>query len=123
MARSDFEKTYIWYKAVEDSYLRLFHKPSSEHLLKSSVGAARIVSPNSSQHLILPTVVVWGKGDAVLLNPDKTKVCVSDMFKGLDLRVEHFHCFSDHGEGGHYHYDVTPDEVQYSGFCNLAEKI
>ena len=58
-----------------------FHKLSSEHLLKSSVGAARIVSPNSSQHLILPTVVVWGKGDAVLLNPDKTKVCVSDNFK------------------------------------------
>ena len=24
MARSDFEKTYIWYKAVEDSYLRLY---------------------------------------------------------------------------------------------------
>ncbi|KAM7443036.1 hypothetical protein ABFA07_008127 [Porites harrisoni] len=42
---------------------------------------------------------------------------------GLDLRVEHFHCFSDHGEGGHYHYDVTPDEVQYRGFFNLAEKI
>ena len=45
------------------------------------------------------------------------------LFQGLDLRVEHFHCFSDHGEGGHYHYDVTPDEVQYSGFFNLAEKI
>ena len=24
MARSDFEKKYIWYKAVEDSYLRLY---------------------------------------------------------------------------------------------------
>lgn len=42
---------------------------------------------------------------------------------GLDLRIEHFHCFSDHGEGGHYHYDVTPDDVQYTGFFNVAEKI
>jgi hypothetical protein len=31
---------------------------------------------------------------------------------GLDLRMEHTHCFSDHGEGGHYHYDTTPDEVE-----------
>ncbi|KAK2574514.1 Ester hydrolase C11orf54-like protein [Acropora cervicornis] len=42
---------------------------------------------------------------------------------GLDLRIEHFHCFSDHGEGGHYHYDVTPDEVHYTGFFAVAEKI
>lgn len=43
--------------------------------------------------------------------------------QGLDLRIEHFHCFSDHGEGGHYHYDVTPDDVQYTGFFSLAEKL
>lgn len=43
--------------------------------------------------------------------------------EGLDLRIEHFHCFSDHGEGGHYHYDVTPDDVQYTGFFSLAEKV
>ncbi|XP_020628436.1 ester hydrolase C11orf54 homolog [Orbicella faveolata] len=42
---------------------------------------------------------------------------------GLDLRIEHFHCFSDHGEGGHYHYDVTPVDVQYTGFFSLAEKV
>ncbi|CAH3199415.1 unnamed protein product [Porites evermanni] len=95
-------------------------------LLKSSVGAVRKVSPNWSQDTMTchsSNCFVWGKGNVPLLNPDKTKVSVSDMFKGLDLRVEHFHCFSDHGEGGHYHYDVTPDEVQYSGFFNLAEKI
>lgn len=31
---------------------------------------------------------------------------------GLDLRVEHTHCFSEHGQGGHYHYDTTPDDVR-----------
>eukprot|EP00731_Ephydatia_muelleri_P036693 Em0306g1a len=42
---------------------------------------------------------------------------------GLDLRVEHTHCFSDHGCGGHYHYDVTPQEVEYLAYYTLAEKL
>ena len=39
----------------------------------------------------------------------------------LDLRMEHFHGFSDHGDGGHYHYDTTPDDVQYVGYFNVGE--
>lgn len=31
---------------------------------------------------------------------------------GLDLRLEHTHCFSEHNQGGHYHYDQTPDTVE-----------
>lgn len=40
---------------------------------------------------------------------------------GLDLRMEHTHCFSDHNEGGHYHADTTPDEVSYEAYFNIAE--
>uniref|UniRef100_A0A8C3S539 DUF1907 domain-containing protein n=1 Tax=Chelydra serpentina TaxID=8475 RepID=A0A8C3S539_CHESE len=40
---------------------------------------------------------------------------------GFDLRVEHTHCFSHHGEGGHYHNDTTPDSVQYLGYFLPAE--
>lgn len=43
--------------------------------------------------------------------------------QGYDLRVEHTHCFSNHGEGGHYHYDTTPDEVEYHGYYTLLEKL
>ena len=43
--------------------------------------------------------------------------------QGLDLRVEHAHCFSSHGEGGHYHYDVTPEEVEYHGYYVIAEEL
>jgi len=43
--------------------------------------------------------------------------------QGLDLRVEHTHCFSAHGEGGHYHYDVTPKDVRYVGYFSIAERI
>ncbi|KAG7223211.1 hypothetical protein INR49_015744 [Caranx melampygus] len=40
---------------------------------------------------------------------------------GLDLRVEHTHCFSHHGEGGHYYIDTTPDSVEYVGYFMPAE--
>jgi hypothetical protein len=42
---------------------------------------------------------------------------------GHNLRVEHTHCFSEHGEGGHYHYDVTPETVEYEGYFTLAEEV
>ncbi len=43
--------------------------------------------------------------------------------QGLDLRVEHTHCFSDHGEGGHYHMDTSPETVEYHGYYTLAESV
>jgi hypothetical protein len=52
--------------------------------------------------------------------------CLSEFIShdpGLDLRVEHTHCYSDHGEGGHYHCDVTPDHVEYHGYYTVAEKL
>ncbi|XP_074030692.1 ester hydrolase C11orf54 homolog isoform X3 [Leptinotarsa decemlineata] len=42
---------------------------------------------------------------------------------GLDLRVQHFHSFSHHGEAGHYHYDTTPESAEYLGYFTLGEKI
>lgn len=41
----------------------------------------------------------------------------------LDLRLQHFHSFSTHGEGGHYHYDTTPDTVEYEGYFSIGEKV
>lgn len=43
--------------------------------------------------------------------------------KGQDLRIEHTHCFSEHGDGGHYHYDTTPDEVEYEAFLTIAQSL
>ncbi|TVY30246.1 Ester hydrolase-like protein [Lachnellula hyalina] len=40
---------------------------------------------------------------------------------GLDLRMEHTHCFSDHNEGGHYHDDITPADVEYEAYFNVAD--
>ncbi|KAL3857668.1 hypothetical protein ACJMK2_012310 [Sinanodonta woodiana] len=57
---------------------------------------------------------------------DSTLICLGELVShdpGLDLRVEHFHCFSRHGQGGHYHYDTTPDDAQYRGYFVLPEYI
>ena len=53
-------------------------------------------------------------------------ICLSVLVSsdpGLDLRIEHTHCFSYHGEGGHYHYDTTPNDVEYEAFYAVAEEI
>ena len=40
---------------------------------------------------------------------------------GLDLRVEHSHGWGENGQGGHYHYDTSPDTVEYIGYYNIAD--
>ena len=48
---------------------------------------------------------------------------ISEDIPDLNLRIEHSHGWSDHGQGGHYHYDVTPQEIAYRGYFNVAEKL
>jgi len=46
--------------------------------------------------------------------------------KNLHLRLEHTHFYTlnKHGhEGGHYHYDTTPDIIEYEGYFSLAQYI
>ncbi|XP_050428748.1 ester hydrolase C11orf54 homolog [Adelges cooleyi] len=42
---------------------------------------------------------------------------------GLDLRPQHFHSFSEHGAGGHYHYDTDPTTIKYTAYLNVARHI
>lgn len=39
------------------------------------------------------------------------------------LRLQHFHCYSNHNHGGHYHYDTTRDIVEYEGYFNVVNRI
>ena len=39
------------------------------------------------------------------------------------FRLEHTHFSSEHGQAGHYHFDITPKDVRYRGYfllCNEA---
>lgn len=55
-------------------------------------------------------------------------VCLSvlhsaDPKNEMGLRMEHTHCFSADGRGGHYHYDLDDEEIEYEGYFNIAEVI
>lgn len=44
---------------------------------------------------------------------------------GYNLRMEHTHCYNldTEDEAGHYHYDITPETVEYEGYFNVAERV
>ena len=44
---------------------------------------------------------------------------------GYNLRMEHTHCYNlNHkGDAGHYHFDTTPDTIEYEGYFNVAERV
>ncbi|KAH0625202.1 hypothetical protein JD844_033428 [Phrynosoma platyrhinos] len=58
-----------------------------------------------------------GMGGTFVIQKGKAKVHIM----GFDLRLEHTHGFSHHGEGGHYHEDTTPETVEYLGYFMPAE--
>lgn len=41
----------------------------------------------------------------------------------FNVRDEHTHFFNKNNEteGGHFHYAVTPDSIQYTAYLNVAE--
>ena len=45
----------------------------------------------------------------------------------LDLRESgehtHFHSYKGIQDAGHYHFDVTPDEIEYECYFNIAEEV
>ncbi|KAL3473234.1 hypothetical protein BJX99DRAFT_234109 [Aspergillus californicus] len=45
--------------------------------------------------------------------------------EGLGLRMEHTHCFDPDGnkKGGHYHYDMDSEDVEYEAYLNVAETV
>ena len=35
----------------------------------------------------------------------------------------HFHSDEHKNDAGHYHFDVTPDEIEYEGYFNTAQEV
>ena len=35
----------------------------------------------------------------------------------------HFHSYTKQNIAGHYHFDVTPEEIKYEGYFNTAEEV
>ena len=63
-------------------------------------------------------------------SPESPIVCLTvfhsaDPEKRMGLRMEHTHCFTSDGSnrGGHYHYDLDGDDVEYEAYFNTAKVI
>ncbi|MDC1236311.1 DUF1907 domain-containing protein [Pelagibacteraceae bacterium] len=45
----------------------------------------------------------------------------------LDLRESgehtHFHSYTEKNVAGHYHFDVTPNDIEYEGYFNIAKEV
>ena len=35
----------------------------------------------------------------------------------------HFHSYEHKNDAGHYHFDVSPDEIEYEGYFNIAQEV
>ena len=35
----------------------------------------------------------------------------------------HFHSYKHKKDAGHYHFDVTPDEIEYEGYFNISQEV
>ena len=35
----------------------------------------------------------------------------------------HFHSYNNKNDAGHYHFDVTPEEIQYEGYFNISREV
>lgn len=62
--------------------------------------------------------------------PESPIVCLTvfhtaDPDKCMGLRMEHTHCFTNDGSnrGGHYHYDLDGEDVEYEAYFNTAKAI
>lgn len=41
---------------------------------------------------------------------------------GIGMNVSHVHMFNREGHGGHYHEDVTPEQVEYEAYFSFANR-
>jgi len=91
-------------------------------LIKKGKAVLHVMPDFSTEPLETAKMVEWLK----FYECKAPLVCLSTFHSvdpGLGLRMEHTHCFSAHGEGGHYHFDCTPDEVEYEAYFNTAKAI
>ena len=49
-------------------------------------------------------------------------VLLTEDINNSGFRLEHTHFFSDHGQAGHYHYDISPEDVHYRGYFTICQE-
>lgn len=49
-------------------------------------------------------------------------VLLTEDINNAGFRLEHTHFFSNHGQAGHYHFDITPKQIHYHGYFILCDE-
>ncbi|XP_053311945.1 ester hydrolase C11orf54 homolog [Spea bombifrons] len=118
----------------QDNFVSCMRKSLTDHYGEKAVGIGGtfiIQEGKAKIHLMpreFPTYPIIRSDDAdrwlKFYEMNAPLICQSVFVShdpGLDLRLEHTHCFSYHQEGGHYYTDTTPETVQYLGYFHPAE--
>lgn len=133
-------------KALQDTYGGKLLSVGGVFLIKRGVANLHVMPDFSSEPLkSRKDVEEWIRYfDMKFASDGKPEdgplVCLSVFHSGddtgLDLRMEHTHCFTvsvddnpdgnaakETAKGGHYHYDLddTKEEIEYEGWFNVAE--
>ncbi|NP_001232953.1 uncharacterized protein LOC100572956 [Acyrthosiphon pisum] len=48
--------------------------------------------------------------------------CIVSHDPGLNLRLQHFHLYTDHNQGGHYYNDTEPETIKYTGYFGVSKQ-
>jgi len=57
------------------------------------------------------------------LSPPSVGVgCIVSHDPGLNLRLQHFHLYTDRDQGGHYHNDTEPNTIKYTGYFGVSKQ-
>ncbi|KAL9618656.1 MAG: hypothetical protein Q9160_006623 [Pyrenula sp. 1 TL-2023] len=93
-------------------------------LIKRGKARLHVMPEFSEKALVTPDDV---KNWLRFFEVDAPLVCLTTFHTedlGLELRMEHTHCFSEDGTvGGHYHADTTPEEAEYEAYLNTADSV
>ncbi|XP_015378904.1 PREDICTED: ester hydrolase C11orf54 homolog [Diuraphis noxia] len=65
----------------------------------------------------------FGADSEAKLSPPSVGVgCIVSHDPGLNLRLQHFHLYTDRNEGGHYHNDTEPNTIKYTGYFGVSKQ-
>lgn len=57
------------------------------------------------------------------LSPPSVGVgCIVSHDPGLNLRLQHFHLYTDRDQGGHYYNDTEPKTIKYTGYFSVSKQ-
>jgi len=129
----DVFKVKVSVRTGELNFITCMRKAIDEYYKDKQIGFGGVFTINKGKfksHVMpgFPPCDVFGKDIAWLTfyTVDAPVTCLSVVLSndkhGDGARLEHTHFVSTRNDGGHYHYDVTPETIEYEGYFTLANK-